>query len=192
MKKILLLIFTFSLVACSGGDDDNVNPLLNDPNNPSQADVLSIDGTDYQLEDGWLVDFGQWGASNAVNIDLELISFEYEFDCNEGEDEDESSITDGQSIYFEMWTSQQGYLDSGTYEIVVQNNNNDYYPFNISYSDYALNQNDETSYINIDSGTVIVERSGNNYTVSWDTIDSNGNVVAGSYNGILQFCVADD
>ena len=190
MKKILLLIFTFSLLACSGGDDDNVNPLLNDPNSPSQADVLSVDGTDYQLEDGWLVDFGQWGASDAVNIDLELISFEFDIDCNE--EEDESSIIDGQSIYFEMWTSQQGYLDSGTYEIVVQNNDNNYSPFNISYSDYALNQNDETSYINIDSGTVIVERSGNNYTVSWDTIDSNGNVVAGSYNGILQFCVADD
>ena len=159
MKKILLLIFIFSLVACSGGDDDNVNPLLNDPNNPSQADILSIDGTDYQLEDGWLVDFGQWGASDAVNIDLELISYEFDIDCNE--EGDESAILDGQIIYFQMWTSQQGYLDSGTYEIVVQNNNIDYSPFNISYSDYALNQNVESSYSNIDSGTVIVERSRN-------------------------------
>ena len=182
MKKLLLLIFTFSLVACSGGDDNNGS------NSSSQSDEFSVGGTDYQLEDGYLLDFGQWGASDAVNIDLELLSFEFDFDCfNEV---DESSIQDGQSIYFEMWTSQQGYLDSGTYEIVQ--NNNDYSPFNISYSDYALNQNDETSYINIDSGTVIVERSGNNYTVSWDTIDSNGNVVAGSYNGILQYCVADD
>ena len=184
MKKLLLLIFTFSLVACSGGDDNNGS------NSSSQSNVLSIDGTDYQLEDGLLDDFGQWGASDAVNIDLELISFEYEFDCNG--DEDESSIVDGQSIYFEMWTSQQGYLDSGTYEIEVQNNDNNYSPFNISYSDYALNQNDEMSYINIDSGTVIVERSGNNYTISWDTIDENGNVVAGSYSGTLQYCVSDD
>ena len=184
MKKLLLLILTFSLVACSGDDDGNSSY------STSQSNVLSIDGTDYQLEDGWLVDFGQWGASDAVNIDLELISYEFDINCNE--EGDESAILDGQIIYFEMWTSQQGYLDSGTYEIVVQNNNNNYSPFNISYSDYALNQNDETSYINIDSGTVIVERSGNNYTISWDTIDSNGNVVAGSYNGILQFCVADD
>lgn len=186
MKKLLLLFFALSLFTCSGGDDDNDN----DNNSPSQSDVLSVAGTDYQLEDGLLVDYGQWGASDAVNIDLELISYEFDINCNE--EGDESAILDGQIIYFQMWTSQQGYLDSGTYEIVVQNNNIDYSPFNISYSDYALNQNVESSYSNIDSGTVIVERSGNNYTISWDTIDSNGNVVAGSYNGILQFCVADD
>ena len=184
MKKFLLLIFPFSLVACSGGDDNNGS------NSSSQSNVFSVGGTEYQLEDGALVDFGQWGASDAVNIDLELISFEYDINCfNEV---DESSIPDGQSIYFEMWTSQGSYLSSGTYEIVVPNVDDNYSPFNISYSDYALNQNDEMSYINIDSGTVIVERSGNNYTISWDTIDENGNVVAGSYSGTLQYCVSDD
>tara|TARA_A100000164_G_scaffold343973_1_gene342687 strand:+ start:115 stop:681 length:567 start_codon:yes stop_codon:yes gene_type:complete len=183
MKKLLLLIFTFSLVACSSGDDDNNNS----SNNSSQSNVLSVGGTDYQIEDGALVDFGLWGASDAVNIDLSLISFEYDIDCfNE---EDESSIPDdGQTIYFEMWTSQQGYLDSGTYEIVGLNDDDYYSPFHISVSEYSLDHNNETSYDDILSGTVNVERSGNSYTISWDTIDENGNVVAGSFIGTLQYC----
>ena len=91
-----------------------------------------------------------------------------------------------------MWTSQEGFLDSGTYQI-----NEDYSVFNITYADYALNVDlgaddwDEVDWVSIASGTVDVERSGNNYTISWDTIDANGNVVAGSYNGTLSYCDAD-
>ena len=177
MKKLLLLILTFSFVACSGGDDDN-----NDSNSPSQADVLSIGGTDYELDSGNLTDFGNDSTNNANNIDLDLMGGGITAACND------DWTGQGQDIYFEMWTSQGGFLDSGTYQI-----NEDYSLFNISYADYALDMNlddisAEWDWIMIDSGSVDVERSGDNYTISWDTIDVNGNVVAGSYSGTLSYC----
>jgi hypothetical protein len=188
MKKLLLLILTFSLVACSGSDDDN-----NGSNSSSQSNVLSVGGADFNLVDGALEHFGQWGASDAVNIDLNLISFEIG-DCISSQDE--FSFPEGQDIYFEMWTSQDSYLSSGNYEIVVPNDDDNYSPFDISVADYTLDlnvdENSDGNWIDINSGTVIVERSGNNYTISWDTIDENGNVVAGSYSGTLLYCDYSD
>ncbi|MBA09136.1 MAG: hypothetical protein CMC71_03270, partial [Flavobacteriaceae bacterium] len=60
MKKILLLIITFSLVACSGDNDNN------NSNSPSQSDLLSIGGTDYELDSGNLTIFGPSSATDAV------------------------------------------------------------------------------------------------------------------------------
>ena len=180
MKKLLLLILTFSLVACSGGDDDN-----NGSNSSSQSDILSVAGNDYELDGGRLQNFGP--GLNAVNIDLDLYSAGITPQC---EANGWSGL--GHDIYFEMWTSQEGFLDSGTYQI-----NEDYSVFNITYADYALNVDlgvddwDEVDWVSIASGTVNVERSGNNYTISWDTIDTNGNVVVGSYSGSLSYCDAN-
>ena len=183
MKKLLLLIFTFSLVACSGGDDNNGS------NSSSQSNVLSVGGADFNLVEGALGYFGQWGASDAVNIDLDLFSIEIG-DCLSSQDE--FSFPEGQDIYFEMWTSQDSYLSSGTYEIVVPNDDDNYSPFDISLADYTLDlnadENSDGNWIDINSGTVNVERSGDIYTISWDTIDENGNVVAGSYSGTLFYC----
>ena len=177
MKKLLLLIFTFSLVACSGGDDDN-----NGSNNSSQSDVLSVSGTDYELDSGNLTNYGPDSSTNAVNIDLDLMGGGIFSACND------VWTGQGQDIYFEMWTSEEEFLDSGTYQI-----NGEYSLFSISYADYALGINfdeddSEWDWVTIESGSVNVERSGDNYTISWDTIDENGNVVAGSYSGTLSYC----
>jgi hypothetical protein len=182
MKKLLLLFFSLSLFTCSGGDDDNDN----DNNSPSQSDVLSVIGTDYELESGNLSNFGPSSTSNAVNIDLDLFSSGISVVGCEAEGS-------GQDIYFEMWTSDEAFLDSGTYEIVSDDN---YSLFDITYADYILDldvdSNSDPDWIILDSGTVNVERSGNNYTISWDTIDENGNVVAGSYSGKLSYCDFSD
>ena len=183
MKKILLLFFALSLFTCSGGDDDNDN----DNNSPSQSDVLSVAGTDYELESGNLSNYGPSSVSNAVNIDLDVFSSGLIVAC------EEDGSGQGQDIYFEMWTSEEGFLDSGTYNIVTDD---DYSLFDITYADYILDldldDDSEQDWVFLVSGTVNVERSGNNYTISWDTIDENGNVVAGSYSGTLSYCDFSD
>ena len=145
MKKLLLLIFAFSLVACSGGDDDN-----NGSNSSSQSDILSVGGTDYELDGGRLLNFGP--GSNAVNIDLDLYSAGISTQCNPIDWEFNNMSGQGHVIYFEMWTSQQGFLDSGTYEIASDDN---YSLFDISYADYALNVEnslDEGDWVYLDLG----------------------------------------
>ena len=64
------------------------------------------------------------------------------------------------------------------------------------YADYALNWGDdmnEEDWTYCSSGSVSIERSGSNYTISWDLIDDNGIDITGNFSGVLDYCdVSED
>ena len=181
MKKIILSYFSLLLVGCGGSDGDENNNNNNiDPNEPNN--ILIVDGVEYQLESGTLLNYG--GQQGLYNIDLDIYSPGINVpDCIE-----ESATGLGQDIYFEMWTSESDYLDSITYSIVEDETES---VGNITFSDYILDfdsDNNEQNFLEISSGTVDVQKSGNNYTISWNLTGAFGEVITGNYSGTLMYC----
>ena len=93
-----------------------------------------------------------------------------------------------------MWTSNPNYLDSGSYTVVNDDTNEDYSTGDISYSDFVIDldcstiENQEPNWLEISSGNVDVQRSGNTYTISWDLTGYQGEDITGAYSGTLLYC----
>lgn len=168
------------LIGCGDGDGDGNGNTNVDPNDLNNS--LIVDGVEYPLESGTLHNYG--GQQGLYNIDLDIYSQGIDLqDCTEG-----FGIGQGQDIYFEIWTSQPDYLDSTTYSIIEDETES---VGNITFSDYILDYNsdvDEENWLVISSGTVDVQKSGNNYTISWNLTGALGEVITGSYSGTLMYC----
>ena len=178
MKKLLLLLAPVMLLGCGDGDGNgNTDVYPNDQNN-----ILIVDGLEYPLESGTLLNYG--GQQSLYNIDLDINSPGVVVpDCTE-----DSAIGQGQNIYFEMWTTEPDFLDSMTYSIVEE----EFQAVgNITVSDYILDFDsgtEENNWAIISSGTIDVQKSGNNYTISWNLTGELGEVITGSYSGTLMYC----
>lgn len=188
MKKQFLLIFLSFLFSCGGGDDSSDNY---DNNIPVLNDVLTINGTDYNLNSGNLTGYDTGDCSltdSPINLDLDIFSSGITWNC---EDEIDPS-NNGEIIYFEMWTSQDQFLDSATYQIISNGDEDDCFsPGDITYADYVVGFDgswDSLDWMRIVEGTVNVERSGNNYNITWDVTGESGEVISGNYTGTLSYC----
>lgn len=73
MKKLLSLLFVFAFLSCGGSDDDS-----QDENNESSTpqNILTIGNNSYSLQDGIIVDYGDWWDNDSCpenfNLDIEL------------------------------------------------------------------------------------------------------------------------
>lgn len=172
MKKIILLVAVITIYSCSGDDDNNSNSI----------NKLIVDGVEYPLESGTLLNYESDGGIYNIDLDIQSPGIVVP-DCTE-----DSAIGQGQNIYFEMWTSNPDFLDSMTYSIVDE----EFLEVgDITTSDYILNFDSdaqENTWTIISSGTVDVQKSGNNYTISWDLTGMDGEVITGNYSGTLMYC----
>ena len=91
-----------------------------------------------------------------------------------------------------MWTSQDQFLDSATYQIISNGDEDDCFSAgDITYADYVVGFDgswDSLDWMRIVEGTVNVERSGNNYNITWDVTGESGEVISGNYTGTLSYC----
>jgi hypothetical protein len=176
--KVLLIVPFLFFYNCSDDDDNNPNP--HGGNN-----VLRVGNVEYDLDAGLIENYGAWD-DEMVNLDLSLFSSGINIsNCSSG------PSGSGQVLYFEMFTTNENYLDDGTYTYSV---NPELGTFD--YADYALNWGqdmNEDDWIECGSGSVSIERSGSNYTISWDLIDDNGIDITGNFSGVLDYCdVSED
>jgi len=122
--------------------------------------VFTYKGTDYQLDEGYMEDYGEGYRDGSYNIDLTLIS------------DDETN-----GIYFEMFTSTDGDLKTGTYNYDSDETED---PGTFDYGD-CWGPDEE---IEINGGTVRIQKSGNTYTITIN-VSSSGNSISGYYKGPL-------
>ena len=64
------------------------------------------------------------------------------------------------------------------------------------YGDYNLNldsnaNNNEDLWVELESGTVSIEKTGSNYNISWNLVDVNSVSITGTYSGSLNLCDQD-
>jgi hypothetical protein len=163
------------LTSCNK-DDDNENPTKN---------YFKVDDITYEISSGVLENYGidYAGQYEGYNLDLNLVSKGIQVS---EDDYGEMEVTgSGQIIYFEMFSSNGLSLDNGDY------NFDGISPFPVGtfdYGDYAINwdENDE-DWIEISSGKVTVNKTGNEYEITINCTDENGANITGYYKGLLEY-----
>ena len=185
MKNLLKILWIAPLLLMfnCGDDDDDSNNVI-----PQGDNVLIVGDVSYDLEWGSLLNYGEF-EPGIINIDLELWSpgiIEPESGCDLEEGE-------GQGLYFEMFTSNETSLDDGTYTY-----NMDPALTTWDFGDYNLNLSDENTdandglWVELESGTVSIEKTGSNYNISWNLVDVNDVSITGTYSGSLNLCDQGD
>lgn len=177
MKKItlnlaVLLIITIAFSGCKKDKKDD----------ETTKNFLKVDGTDYDLSKGFLINYGIYGSSN--NIDLVLISSG--ITVHEVMGLPDSVSGTGNAIYFELYSTSGDKLQLGDY---IYNDSGDAGTFD--WADYLLNWNatqlPDADFTNITSGTVKVINNGTEYELSFSGKDSNNKTISGYYKGSLKW-----
>jgi hypothetical protein len=146
---------------------------------------LKIGETEYTLSSGALENYGQdeAGIYDVYNTDLTLFSDGITITNEDGELVVSGS---GQIIYFEMFSSTETSLDIGTYNLNIQ-------PFSLKtfdYADYMIGWNqtvDDDDWTEIASGEVTVNKNSNEYEITINCTDENGQKLTGFFKGTLSY-----
>lgn len=162
-----------------------------------KTNYVKIGNNEFKLVDGSLENYGPdtdtadgW-EYNGYNLDLILISDGLTISNSDGE----LSISGkGNAVYFELIVSAADQLVPGEY--VFNDNYSDLPTGCFDYSEYYLNvdSSDEGSEndTEITSGKIVVNKSGDIYTITIDCKDEKGNTVSGNYKGTLNYFNYDD
>lgn len=172
LKTIALLsafvvpVFFFS---CSDSDD----------NGGATGNYFSYDGTNYKLDHGFKIYWGQWwGDGHAWGAFI--MSDGIQWDENEGD-----FTGTGHGIFFELFSPNESDIAPGTY---AYDSNDSGDPFTFSDADFVINFNIDAetgTEVGITGGTVKIEKSGSNYRFTIDVVAAGGKPVKGFYEGSL-------
>ncbi len=170
-RMFILLFFTsVTLMSCSTDDDGE------EENGSGNA---NYDGTEINLDQGYIVDYGEY--EGLYNFDITLLSDDFEIDIA-----NENIEGNGEMVYFEMWTEQSSGLKNGTY--TLSNGESD---FGLTYAEFAMdfnpNEDEEEggSYLESTVAEVTVNKSGSTYTLDFELTFENGKSLTGRYVGNL-------
>jgi hypothetical protein len=179
MKEImkglrLLLAFTIVLSGCK-----------KDSNDETRSNAINYEGLEYSLSKGFLEYYGKVSDKESYNMDLTLISsglIVYELN---GEIDSVSGI--GNVLYFEVFTSDSGFLDSRTYTFDPLKT---YEPGTFDNGVVGLNLNVltfEGEYFPIVSGSFKINKKGDEYEFSVNCKNGTGKTITGYFKGTLKY-----
>jgi hypothetical protein len=177
MKTIVSNLFFIILLclAIEGCKDDSSD-------DGSTKNAMKVDGTDYDLSKGFVINYGDYNSVFA--IDLFLIS--PGLTVHEFEGLPDSASGTGQLLTFEIFSSSGDKIAVGDYVYSDSENVGTFY-----YSGYMLNwnatQNPFADLTEISSGTLNVINSGAQYEISFSGKDSNNKDISGYYKGSLKY-----
>ncbi len=184
MKRLLLLFLVFGLFACSSDSDDD--------NDNQQENVIRIGNQEYPIEKGVIQNWGTISQDDVEwNEDLENCVGYYEMYLVFGESSMPNNIFSSGHVYTGHYI-YIGFLSEnldgqGNYSGIPMGN------CNFVEADYDLTYNeqgggtDDESWVPADGGSLSVEKSGNIYTVEFNSTDENGNIVEVYYNGLISY-----
>ena len=165
MKKLLLLLFVFGLFACSSdSEDDN-----------QQENIIRIGNQEYPIEKGILQNWGLLGNDTDIADCPKCYDFTFVFG--------ESTLPNNFSS--DDYSYKGYYIDIG----FVSENINPLGNFSTYGEDYDLtfdsSNNKVETWVALNPGSFSVEKSGNIYTLVYNSKDENGNIVEIYYKGVI-------
>lgn len=170
-KSILLFVFATCVLISCDKDDDNGDVAGNGTGS------FMYDGNDFALNKGSIINYG--GSGNSFNFDITLGSPSLSFD--QFGDFDGT----GDAIYFELWTDQQSGLKNGTYNYDPSSQSD--FTFTIAEVGVGCDTNGTCTFQDsARSGSVTINRSGNNYSLSFSFMTDTDEVITGTYEGTLR------
>ncbi|GLU53138.1 hypothetical protein [Dyadobacter frigoris] len=169
----LLVIITFIFSGCK--KDDEIVP----------KNIVTYDGTDFELASGLILDFGQLSSSQG-NAQV-LFLYSSGIKIHESGGKIDSTSGTGHTVYFEIFSPTSTILGDGEYTFdpyftyKAKTFSNSYTVFN---ANYATSQGE---FHEIMSGKVVVKKEGNDYTITFDCKeDLAGKQLTGFYKGSLK------
>mgnify|MGYP001290992573 CR=1 FL=1 len=171
MKKLIYLFLVLGLFACSNESVDEGENNNNDDQNTSGYTWGIIE------DDGYVTNSGNYV------LWLNLYSDGIEWDCPDGE-----GSGSGKIMYFEMFTSNSGIFDEGTYNYSSSFGEMGTWDLGEYTNNASAANPDDTNWVELTSGTVTIAKDGSTYSISWDCATSSGFGVSGSYTGSLEYC----
>ena len=166
-RLIIALLASLVMTSC---DKDGDMP-------SAEANMIKVNSEQIPLSSVALLDFGNVGS--AVNCDLAITSQGVIYDVM-GNEVNGSGIF----LYFEMMTSQNGGLASGTYHF----NTSSGQPGTFTSSSYMADlRSFNPQKVRATDGTIKVENKGSAYSIQFSCKFDNGTVVSGGYEGIVAY-----
>ncbi len=175
LKNTFFAILTvLSISSCSSDDDGGSNEIRFG----TGTGQVTVNGSDFTLDKGLILDYGQNLGEDTYNFDIELASGDLTIDQNLGP----QGV--GNYLYLELHSDQSSNLKNGTYTYGFDS-------VDLSLTDAELEVNydfetgDSDEFYNVTDGTVELSRSGNTYTLNFDLEVNGSQSLTGSYVGTL-------
>ena len=138
---------------------------------------FTYDGNSYTLTKGAIINFGDYDdlKSGVYNIDLYLADDGLNIETMSGE---------GNYLYFEMFSSSDKALLSGTYDYAEPSA----FTFDLGFVfiNHQPGTNTGTT-VEVYDGTVTISQSGSEYTITIDCEDETGKKITGTCQGSLKY-----
>ncbi len=175
--KLFLFIFVFSFVlsSCDKKDNEDIE---------KKQEIVFGDKS-FDLSWGLLEYFGKLEPNDeAYNFDLMLFSSGLEY-----VDSTEEISGKGSGIYFEMFSESATELVPGTYNLDTTSINMKPFTFDFSGLSYNYDSATEDSEIELElkSGSVKIEKSGDEYEITIEAMGESGEKITGYYKGTLKY-----
>ena len=166
--RIVFISICFSLLFTGCKKDDNSGP----------TNHLNYSGSKHELTKGYLQNYGEEFSGDVYNFDLIL--------CSSGitVTEDAGSGV-GNFLYFDMYSSSATELTAGSYTFSTSGS---YTPSTFDEGEAGINYdiaNEIGTRLSFVGGTVVIEKTGNIYTITIDCALPTAAKVTGYYKGEL-------
>jgi hypothetical protein len=136
-----------------------------------KKNFLKIGDTEYEITAGSLKNYGPDGV--IYNLDLRLFTDGVQFVSG-------SHTGTGPLIYFEMYTTNGAELDSRDYVYNASSTNIGVFDYSYYYTNYDSGNG---SSLDLNSGTVTVNKNGSIYEIEFNGTDQNGKAITGYFKG---------
>ncbi|MFT5926202.1 MAG: hypothetical protein ACI9WL_000947 [Rubritalea sp.] len=173
--KLITLIFIIVLgtftTSCDNDDDAAAAVPV------AIVNEFTYEGTSYNLSQGILEDYGDNG-NGSYDFDISLFSDDFTIDLVNDE------ITGrGEAVYLDLNSDNMADLSDGTYVFDI---NRDAFVISVAgiFLDYDIQAQNGTA-VQASSGEVILTKSGDEYTISFDLSTATGDAIIGQYKGTL-------
>jgi hypothetical protein len=177
MKKLfwaLSLALTVGFTSCSSDDDNG--------GGASSESFLRVNGTDYDLKSGIIVNYGE-EDEGVFNFDVSL----YTENFNASNPLNPFGDNSFSEVYFELFTSNQSTLETGTYNYSSSFGTTNTFSFgdvdlDCSGSFFDVDCSQEFSIV---GGTFTVNSNGNRFDLEFSVSLAGGGSAEGKYVGTL-------
>jgi hypothetical protein len=156
-----------------------------DSKDEDRSNAINYEGQEYSLSSGYLEYYGKVAARESYNMDLTFLSSGLKIHETNGEIDSVYGI--GNVLYFEIFTSDSNSLESRTYNFDPEET---YAPGTFDNGVVGLDLNVLTFdgvYFPVVSGTVKVERNGDEYEVTVNCKNGTGKTITGYFKGPLKY-----
>lgn len=151
----------------------------------SSNNKMNYDGTDYNLSQGFLENFGQWTDEMDYNMGIVLLSSGFTVHEVDGEIDSLSGI--GHGIVFDLFTTSINKVEVGVYTYDAGESGQ---AGTFNYSNGVINYNSATedgTEFDITAGKLTIVQNGDTYELNFDCTADNGKHVTGYFKGSLKY-----